>query len=182
MSNQHLLVDHYEWRPGSHVQVDVNVAAIEFDRLVRRDGAVIPKAVVEISRPDEAPLHPYFEWDDSAAAEHYREQQAAHAIRSFVVVYRKAYTNEVVKPIRALVRVKKGDSDSFVKPGLEQATEPLHYVPIRTVMAELELRDRYVRQALEALISWRDRYRDIADFARIFAEIEALQAQYQQAA
>ena len=45
-----------------------------------------PKALVDASRDENAPLHNEFEWDDSIAAEKYRERQAAKIIRSIVIV------------------------------------------------------------------------------------------------
>lgn len=53
-----------------------------------RDGRLTPGDVVEAARPAESPLHDQFEWDDTAAAERYRLEQARALIRSVRVLVR----------------------------------------------------------------------------------------------
>jgi len=45
------------------------------------NGVLLPKAVVEAARSQNSPLHSWFEWDDSVAAEAYRLEQARYLIR-----------------------------------------------------------------------------------------------------
>ena len=49
--------------------------------LERRNGMLLAEDVLEAARDPESPLHPYFQWDDSAAAEAYRLSQASELIR-----------------------------------------------------------------------------------------------------
>lgn len=49
--------------------------------------------LVDVSRPEDAPLHPCFEWDDAVAAEHYREEQARCIIRAIEVVVEEPEKN-----------------------------------------------------------------------------------------
>lgn len=44
-------------------------------------GALNPELVVDAARDPEHPLHSRFEWDDTAAAEKYRLQQASELLR-----------------------------------------------------------------------------------------------------
>jgi hypothetical protein len=62
--------------------VNAEDAFNELNRIKLRDAALTARAVVEESRPDDAVLHPIFEWDDTRAAESYREHQATSLIRS----------------------------------------------------------------------------------------------------
>jgi hypothetical protein len=62
--------------------VNAKDAFNELNRIKLRDAALTARAVVEESRPDDAVLHPIFEWDDTRAAESYREHQATSLIRS----------------------------------------------------------------------------------------------------
>jgi hypothetical protein len=50
-------------------------------KLESRSGKLTPLQVLEAARPEESPLHDFFEWDDSAAAEAYRIDQARELIR-----------------------------------------------------------------------------------------------------
>jgi hypothetical protein len=66
--------------------VDAQTAGSELDRIRRRDGTIKPAVVVDEARPEEAPLHPAFEWRDPVAAEQWREHQATTLIKVVRVV------------------------------------------------------------------------------------------------
>lgn len=75
-------------------------AAIIGPELQRLDdtGAATPPAIVDAARPDEAVLHPYFEWDNDRAAEAYREHQAETIVRTVRVVRRHALGSVTAGP------------------------------------------------------------------------------------
>lgn len=75
----------YEWCDGSHHKVDANVAA-EVTKSLEEQGMLTAHNLVDVSRPEDAPLHPEFEWNDVVAAEKYRENQARNVIHSLRVV------------------------------------------------------------------------------------------------
>lgn len=52
------------------------------DKLYVKHGTLTPDLVVRAARADTSPLHACFEWDDSAAAQSWREEQARVLIRS----------------------------------------------------------------------------------------------------
>lgn len=66
--------------------VDAQTAGEELQRIKRVHGLVHPATVVDESRPEDAPLHPAFEWRDPVAAERFREYQASQLIRRVRVV------------------------------------------------------------------------------------------------
>jgi len=49
-------------------------------------GTLRPRDVIEDARPEDSPMHSYFEWDDGIAGNKYRIQQARELIRSFRAV------------------------------------------------------------------------------------------------
>ena len=51
-----------------------------------RHGVIDPHTVVDESRPEDAPLHPVFEWRDEIAAEKWRLEQARRVVRSVEIV------------------------------------------------------------------------------------------------
>jgi hypothetical protein len=165
----------YTWREGFVTKIDPTVAGRELERIAKRDQEVVPLTLVEESRPVDAPLHDTFEWDDSEAAERYREDQAKRLIGALKVVFVRNDTEEPLPPMRAYVSVVD-------TPRLEMyessAPKLRHYRPIVKVMSTEDLRDQYRRQAFDTLCGWRDRYADIDDFARIFKEIDALKVKY----
>ena len=77
----------FEFRNGAHIKgVTADAAGDELARIYEEKGELTAPLVVDESRPDEAPLHPAFEWDDAVAAEKHREHQARNIIRSVQVI------------------------------------------------------------------------------------------------
>lgn len=61
-------------------------AGDELTRIQADRGRLTPESVVDESRPDDAPLHPAFEWNDSVAGERYRHIQARDLIKTVEVI------------------------------------------------------------------------------------------------
>lgn len=79
--------EEYRWRQGTpNYGVSAVSAAAYFNTLDREYGHVEPERVVEEAKPDDALLHPCFEWDDEKAAYRYRVGQARGLIGSIVKV------------------------------------------------------------------------------------------------
>lgn len=77
----------YTFKASSRVTgVDPQVVGEELERIRSDYGILQTKTVVDEARPETAPLHPAFEWDDEVAAEHYREHQARSLIKSVLVI------------------------------------------------------------------------------------------------
>lgn len=60
--------------------------AAELERLREPDGLLLPEKVVAAARQPTSPLHSYFEWDESKAAEQFRLIQARNLIRAVVTI------------------------------------------------------------------------------------------------
>lgn len=72
----------YQFKKGCRVRgVKPDVAAKELARIRKKHKRLTPSSVVKEAEPEDAPLHPAFEWDDSEAANQYRLQQARSLIR-----------------------------------------------------------------------------------------------------
>jgi hypothetical protein len=74
----------FKLRRSVGVGVDVVVKALENHR--ERHGSLQAQPIVNEARPEEAPLHPCFEWDDAVAANEHRLMQARTLIRAVHVV------------------------------------------------------------------------------------------------
>lgn len=81
------MAEHYYYRPTYYGKrtISAEIVAREFQRL-SATGDLTSERIVEEASPEDAPLHPTFEWDDSAAAHQYRLQQARHLARAILVV------------------------------------------------------------------------------------------------
>lgn len=79
----------YKPKTASHLSLEQAQRYGEFlTELDQSNGGlgVTPQMFVEAARPEDSPAHDAFEWNDSKAAERYREEQARKTIRSIVVV------------------------------------------------------------------------------------------------
>lgn len=103
----------YFWAPGSRHKVSAQVAGEVCDEL-SVDGKITPSDMVDASRPDDAPLHPEFEWDDSVAAERYRETQARAIIRH-IITYVEMPDDDEKTVIRVVDRDAEPDDDVVVR-------------------------------------------------------------------
>ena len=62
----------FTWRAGFRSNgLKPDTAARELER-IKKAGPLTPPRIVEAATPEDAPLHPPFEWDDGAAAGLYR--------------------------------------------------------------------------------------------------------------
>jgi hypothetical protein len=69
------------FRNGRYHGLDAAIVGEELTRIYNEHGALSAQVVVDAARPEDAPLHPAFEWDDSTAAEAYRREQARTLIK-----------------------------------------------------------------------------------------------------
>lgn len=66
--------------------VDAQVAGEELERIRETRGELAPSAIVEESRPKDAPLHGAFTWDNKKAADEYRLIEARQLVRIVTVL------------------------------------------------------------------------------------------------
>lgn len=164
----------YSWTYGAPGGVKPEVAASVVEAIYAEQGAVTPEAVLEQARSEDAPLHPAFEWDDAVAAEAHRQDQARSLLRRLTVSYRRT-DGSLTTPTRYVVKLlARADEDDPEDEALAEATQPHIYLPVRRVMSDEVLRRKYVREAYLSVVSWRRRYRDVAEFARLFEAIDAM--------
>lgn len=145
----------YSWKPGSRIKAPASVAGAVCERL-EADGGLTPRRLVEESRPVNAPLHNEFEWDDTAAAEKYRETQAGHIIRCIVI---KSEENE---PEPSLVRA--------YFPVAKEA--PNTYTHISKIITDTERMNDLLEQARSEMQSFVRKYHSLEQLKPVFAEME----------
>ena len=121
----------FHFRSGARVTgVDAQTVGDELGRIYDEHGELTAPLVVDEARPDDAPLHPAFEWDDAVAAELHREHQARTLIRS----------------VEIICNDDKEKSPSFV-----HVTSLASYVPAEIVARDLDMYDEAWRDAQERL-------------------------------
>lgn len=144
----------YKLKSGARLSVGAQVAGEECARL-EAAGRLTPHNLVEESRPEDAPLHKCFEWNDGVAAEKWRETQAAYIIRSVEVTIEKS--NE---PTRAFV--------ATVSDGKRE------YQSIGYVLRDTSSREYLLEQAKRELASFRRKYQNLFELSQVFEAIDGI--------
>ena len=123
----------------------LSAQAVERVRQIYASGRTgLPAAVLEDAREPTSPLHGYFEWDDGAAAEAYRLNQAGQVVRRVMVT---VIPSPDAQPIRVRAYVARREIAQKA-----EDTEPGEYIAIEEVAGatayELSLRDSIKRDLL----------------------------------
>jgi hypothetical protein len=140
--------------------VPAQVAGTELERIrTSHGGNLAPSAVVEESRPEEAPLHRCFEWDETKAAQRWNEHQARQVIGSIVEVHITEGPPETIKSTIAFVRMEPDEGGQ----GYQRTAE---------VVADDELRGRMLHDALIYLQGAQKRFAHLSELKEVFDAID----------
>jgi hypothetical protein len=141
----------------------------EFERIHEVHGKITQEVVIEEARNPESPLHPYFEWDDSRAAQKYREAQALQLMLASKMV---AYLNQETS--HEHIRVRRWLSP-FRGEGFRMRLD---------VLKDAEMRRAQITRKISQLKSWADSVVDMTEFDHlrglILAEINLLEAKLEE--
>lgn len=146
----------YQWKCGARIRADANVAGAMCDALAA-EGRLTAKNLLDANRAEDAPLHDAFEWNDSVAAEAYREDQARHIIACIVTV-----PAETKQPTRAFFTVARDESE---------------YKPLETILKSADDSARLLQTIRRELNAIRTKYSTVAEFAGVWRAIDELGVQ-----
>lgn len=124
------------------------------------NGKTDAKDVVDDARPIDSPLHPVFEWDDSIAAESYREDQARRLIRSVVIVQYDDRDREIKR------------TEPVFLPVARPYQNERGYMESTDAMSDPVVRESIIAVARSQLEGWVKRNRNIQELADIAIEVE----------
>jgi hypothetical protein len=149
-------------KEGAHLTVE---QAVEYGKRIdwlvsKQGGSITSKEVLEDAKKTTSPLHGYFEWDDSVAAEKYRISQAGYLLRSIEVV--------ITRPDGTEMQVRQYYS---IKNETDEGTEQKYYT-LGSVLNDAEKRKQVVATAYSEVKNWRERYGQYSEFDNIFGEID----------
>lgn len=149
----------YEWKLPGLYSVPAQEAGKELYRIREKRGRLDAHDVVDESRPEEAVLHPCFEWRDPVAAELWRDHQARNLISCIVVREEKPDSPPI--EVRAFVHVCGT------------------YQPTEVVINDEEKYIEHIRNIIRELKAFRkkhDTYADRPELRAIFNAIDAATA------
>lgn len=136
----------------------------ELTRLAAAHGGELqPKVVVDAARADDSPLHHSFDWDDSAAAEKWRLQQARQLIRA-TVTYEKLGNKSI--PVRVFVSLTP-----------DREEDGAGYRLLSTVMSDAGHRQQMLTDAMAEMVRFKEKYRQLSELAKVFAAMDEVTQQ-----
>lgn len=144
----------YEFKKGSRIDVDANIAGAMCEQLENSIG-LTPKNLLDANRDEKAPLHNYFDWNDGEAAEKWREQQARHIINCLCV---KTETTEKT-PVRAFFNIDK-----------------VVYESTDVILRQENKRATLLEQALREARIFEAKYQTLSELQPVFNAIDKLTA------
>ena len=144
----------YKWKDAARIKTDAQTAGEICERL-ERNGGLTAKRLVDESRPEDAPLHKEFEWDDPTAAEAYREEQARYIIRS-LLVQQEETKNEVVRAFFPMAEQKVFES-----------------LPV--ILSDAKKTNALLDMALRELKAFELKYYTLSQLSPVFEAIKAIE-------
>jgi hypothetical protein len=125
----------------------------------QKEGYIRPFDIVEAARPANSVLHNAFEWNDKAAAESYRIEQAKYLLRGLVVIEPQGDKEPII--VRAYVSVE------------DEEENPVYTTIYRAVNNERDWQ-YVVGRALAELQAWKEKYKTLKQFESVFSAIDSL--------
>lgn len=143
----------YKWKPGARIKADPQ-KAVEMMQELEQAGNLSAKGLLDANRPEDAPLHNEFEWNDGVAAEKYREQQARHIINSLVIV------REDSQPVRNYFKISEGNGN---------------YTSLSVILESEDTKEALLNRAKKELLAFEMKYGTLEALAGVFNAIHAIE-------
>lgn len=168
----------FQFREGAHFSGDAQAVGERLEKLRARSDGLTPEMVVTDARNIRSILHPYFEWDDAAAAEQHRITQARELIRAVHVrfldvpasperqisIAAVAPAQAQPRPMRAFVAIQRDDGARA-------------YESTQRAMADESLRRQVIARAHSELDSVSRKYRELTELSSVFEALDQVGAQ-----
>lgn len=146
----------FHWRPGISYPVPAQTAGEHLEDLASRDGHLTAETVLDDSRPEDAVLHPCFEWDDATAAEKWRRKEATDLMGNLVTV--KVMECEDRDPKEMTIRAFSNLS-GYREPGIFKLTTE--------AMKNNEDREKIIENARRELQAFIKKYKALVDIGEL---------------
>lgn len=147
----------YRFKTGFRANVSAETAGQVCERLAQQN-RLTGRDLVEESRPESAPLHRYFEWDDTKAAELYRERQGRDLIAHIIIV--RDDENAETK-------------DAQIVRAFYNVDETPKYHPVQQIITDETLHQKLLERAKAELLVFKEKYKTILELEKIINEINA---------
>lgn len=156
----------YAWKRGTHHKVSADTAAKVCEDL-EAEGRLTANDLVDVSRPEDAPLHSEFEWADDIAAEKWRCHQARNIINSIVIVCNEVATEETK------FEINTGSGDTVRKFFNVRISSP-QYDSIEAISRDQEKKELLLKQAKNDMDAFERKYSMLMELMPVFEAMDAV--------
>lgn len=146
----------YEWKSGSRIKGNAQESGELFKQLSETKDGLTAETLLEANKPETAPLHNDYEWNDEKAAHEWRLHQSRHFINSLAV---------------KVVSEDAAETETIVR-AFHIADEPSHYEPITAIIKEKTKYEQLLQTAYSELQAFRRKYSVLKELNPIFESIE----------
>lgn len=152
----------YEFTEGCRLQSgakldDADAVGQHLEMLREKSkGELTPHDVIADAKNHNSPLHSFFEWNEGAAAEQWRLQQARGLIRAVVAVI--VDNEQPARRMQAFVHVPESGAP--------------HYRATDVAMSQERTREMILRQAWKEYRAWQKRYEHLEELATLFTSVD----------
>ena len=143
----------YEWKSGTRIKADAQECGEMFEKLSETEEGLTAETLLEANKPETAPLHNEYEWNDSKAAHEWRLQQSRHFINSIAI------------------KVLTKDEEEIAVRAFHITTEKSCYESITAIITEKDKREALLASALSELNAFKRKYELLTELTPIFKAI-----------
>ena len=144
----------YQWKSGARIKGNAQEAGELFEQLSATPEGLTAKTLLEANKPEEAPLHSDYEWDDTVAAEEWRLHQSRHFLNSIAIV----------------TQISEEEEPELVR-AFHIVTEAHKYEPIEAIIKEPTKYEALLSNALAELTAFQNKYSTLKELTPIFRAI-----------
>lgn len=163
----------YKYRVNGINKVPASIAGKVCNDLKNSKKGLTPETLVEASRPENSPLHPEFQWDDSIAAEKYRCYQARKLIQNVVVVkVEEEVSEKTVNIFENYERTETStDNRNFQREFVSTGERNHKYVTIDDALANEQWRASLLEAARRDMKAFISKYRMLNELSNLIVEM-----------
>ena len=163
--------------PGFH-KVSAETAGKVCQELSSTPEGLTPERLVDVSRPEDAPMHKEFEWDDSIAAEEYRKEQAKKVIRNIIIVKSDTGKERELNLVLATDEEEEytEDEDSTVEEPVDRGfvstgERTSKYVTLFSALTNEEWRKSLLESAKRDMRAFKAKYHRLEELSKIIDDM-----------
>lgn len=144
----------YQWKSGSRIKADAQKSGELFEQLSNTAEGLTARTLLDANKPETAPLHNEYEWNDETAADNWRLHQSRHFINSIAII--ETTSEDVETPVRAF----------------HITTSESKYEPITAIIKEPDKYAALLKSAKAELMSFKNKYNTLRELTPVLKAIE----------